>query len=556
MSKNRNALRVIPLGGLDEIGKNMTVFEYGDDIVLVDAGLMFPDAELPGVDLVLPDYSYVLRNRERLRGIVITHGHEDHTGALPYLLRDLGTPVPVLGSKLTCGLIEGKLAEFDIRKPKLRVVKPGMHVTLGVFGFDFVATNHSIPDSLALVIRTPVGTVLHTGDFKFDQTPIDGRGTDFGALTKAGRDGVLLMLSDSTGAENRGYTHPEREVGDTLHRIISAAPGRVIVASFSSHIHRVQMVCDAAVDAGRKVVVTGRSMIKNTGIARELGFLQIAPENILDAFDSGDLAPDEIVVLSTGSQGEPLSGLTRMANGDHRTITIREGDTVIISASPIPGNEKAISRVISRLAKTGAVVFHKGVADVHVSGHAAAEELKLMLSMVKPRYFMPVHGETRHLVAHSGLAESVGIAPEDIFVIENGDCLELTENSARISEHIKDAGVVYVDGLNVGDVGDVVLRDRQQLSSDGFATVVVAVDGRTRKFIGDPELVMRGLPVAESAELMNQARARIVKALKRMEKEGVTDHSIIQRAVREAVSQFMWETLRRRPMIIPVIMEV
>jgi ribonuclease J len=555
-AKNRNALRVIPLGGLDEIGKNMTVFEYGDDMVVVDAGLMFPDAELPGVDLVLPDYSYILKNRERLRGIVITHGHEDHTGALPYLLHDLGTPVPILGSKLTCGLIEGKLAEFDIRKPKLRVVKPGMHVTLGAFGFDFVPTNHSIPDSLALIIRTPVGTVLHTGDFKFDQTPVDGRGTDFAALTKAGRDGVLLMLSDSTGAEVRGFTHPEREVGATLHRIIREAKGRVIVASFSSHIHRVQMVCDAAVDAGRKVVVTGRSMLKNTGIARELGFLTIAPENILDAYEATDLPDEEIVILSTGSQGEPLSGLTRMANGDHRTITVREGDTIIISASPIPGNERAVSRVISRLSKTGAEVFHRGVAEVHVSGHAAAEELKLMLAMVRPRFFMPVHGETRHLMAHSRLAESVGIAPADIFAIENGDVLELTADRAKVSEHIKDSGVVYVDGLNVGDVGDVVLRDRQQLSSDGIATVVVAIDGRTRKFIGEPELVMRGLPVTETDRLMDEARARIDKALRRMEKEGVTDHSIIQRAVREAVSQFVWETLRRRPMVVPVIMEV
>lgn len=555
-TKDRNVLRVIPLGGLDEIGKNMTVFEYGDDMVVVDAGLMFPDAELPGIDLVLPDYSYVLKHKEHLRGIVITHGHEDHTGALPYLLRDLGAPVPVLGSKLTCGLIEGKLAEFNIKKPKLRVVKPGMHVTLGTFGFDFVATNHSIPDSLALLIRTPVGTVLHTGDFKFDQTPIDGRGTDFASLTKAGRDGVLLMLSDSTNAESKGYTRPEREVGATLERIIAEAPARVIVASFSSHIHRVQMVCDAAVAAGRKVVVTGRSMIKNTGIARDLGFLDIAPENIVDAFDAGDLAPEKIVVLSTGSQGEPLSGLTRMANGDHRTISIRESDTIIISASPVPGNEKAVSRVISRLAKSGAEVFHKGVADVHVSGHASAEELKLMLVMAKPRFFMPVHGETRHLVAHQRLAESVGIDPRDIFTIENGDVLELTATAAKVVDHVKEAGVVYVDGLNVGDVGDVVLRDRQQLSSDGIATIVVAIDGRTRKFVGEPELVVRGLPVAESAQMMEQARARIDKALRRMEKEGVTDHSIIQRAIREAVSQFVWESLRRRPMIIPVIMEV
>lgn len=557
MSKRKHVLRVIPLGGLDEIGKNMTVLEYGDDMVVIDAGLMFPDVELPGVDLVLPDYSYIVKRRNKLRGIVITHGHEDHTGALPYLLRDLGEPVPILGTKLTCGLIQGKLAEFNIKKPKLREVRPGMHVTLGCFGFDFIATNHSIPDSVALLIRTPVGNILHTGDFKFDQTPIDGRGTDFAALTKAGRDGVLLLLSDSTGAESKGFTRPEREIGATLHRIIEDAPQRVIVASFSSHIHRVQLVCDAAVDNGRKVVVTGRSMIKNTGIARDLGFLDVDAADIVDAYDAGDLPPDEIVILSTGSQGEPLSALARMANGDHRTVKIEASDTVIISASPVPGNEKAVSRVINRLSKAGATVFHKGVADVHVSGHASAEELKLMLTMVKPRYFVPVHGETRHLMAHARIAKAVGMKAEDIFVLEIGDCLEVDEvGVARTATHVEESGVVYVDGLHVGDVGDVVLRDRQQLSSDGIATIVVALDGRTRKVMGEPELIVRGLPVSDSAELMDQARARINKALARMIKEGVTDHSVIQRAVRDALSQYLWETLRRRPMIIPVIMEV
>jgi ribonuclease J len=557
MTKRKHVLRVIPLGGLDEIGKNMTVLEYGDDLVVVDAGLMFPDVELPGVDLVLPDYSYILKRKDKLRGIVITHGHEDHTGALPYLLRDLGEPVPVLGTKLTCGLIEGKLAEFNIKKPKLREIKPGMHVTLGCFGFDFIPTNHSIPDSVALLIRTPVGNVLHTGDFKFDQTPIDGRGTDFAALAKAGKDGVVLLLSDSTGAESKGYTRPEREIGATLHHIIEDAPQRVIVASFSSHIHRVQQVCDAAVDNGRKVVVTGRSMIKNTGIARELGFLNIAPENIVDAFDAGDLPPEKVVIMSTGSQGEPLSALARMANGDHRTVTIEKTDTIIISASPIPGNEKAVSRVINRLSKAGAAIFHKGNADVHVSGHASAEELKLMLTMVKPRYFMPVHGETRHLMAHARLGKSVGMADEDIFVMETGDCLEIDEQGrAELTGKVSEAGVVYVDGLHVGDVNDIVLRDRQQLSSDGIATVVVAINGRTHQVQGEPELIVRGLPVAESAEMMDQARARIRKALNRMQKEGVTDHGVIQRAVRDALSQYLWESLRRRPMIIPVIMEV
>jgi len=556
MTARKHVLRVIPLGGLDAIGKNMTVLEYGDDMVIVDAGLMFPDVELPGVDLVLPDYSYVLKRANKLRGIVITHGHEDHTGALPYLLKDLGVPVPVLGTQLTCGLIEGKLAEHNIQKPKLRVIKPGMHVTLGLFGFDFVQTNHSIPDSVALLIRTPVGTVLHTGDFKFDQTPIDGKLTDYAALTKAGKDGIVLLMSDSTGAANKGFTRPEREIGRALHEIIENAPQRVIVASFSSHIHRLQQVCDAAVACGRKVVVTGRSMIKNTGIARELGYLHIDADHIVDAYEAGDLPPEKVVILSTGSQGEPLSALARMANGDHRAVTIQTGDTVIISASPVPGNEKAVSRVINRLYKAGAEVFDKSVADVHVSGHAAAEELKLMLTLTQPRFFMPIHGETRHLYAHRNIAQAVGMRTEDIFILDNGDCLEIGEKGARVSEHVPEAGVVYVDGLHVGDVKDVVIRDRQTMSSDGIATIVVAIDQRTRKVVGEPELIVRGLPMAESAEILDQARARIIKALARMEKEGATDRSIIQRAVRDALSQFVWETLRRRPMIIPVIMEV
>jgi ribonuclease J len=556
MTSRKHVLRVIPLGGLDEIGKNMTVFEYGDDMVVVDAGLMFPDIELPGVDLVLPDYSYILKRANKLRGIVITHGHEDHTGALPYLLRDLGTPVPVLGTRLTCGLIEGKLAEHNIQKPKLRVIKPGMHVTLGIFGFDFVQTNHSIPDPVALLIRTPVGTILHTGDFKFDQTPIDGRLTDFAALSKAGKDGVVLLMSDSTGAQNKGYTRPEREIGRALHEIIENAPQRVIVASFSSHIHRLQQVCDAAVACGRRVVVTGRSMIKNTAIARELGYLHVDDANIVDAYDAGDIPPEKIVILSTGSQGEPLSALARMANGDHRAVTIERGDTVVISASPVPGNEKAVSRVINRLCKAGAEVFDKSVADVHVSGHGAAEELKLMLTLTQPRFFMPIHGETRHLVAHARIAHDVGMAEKDVFVMDNGDCLEISESGARLAERVPEAGVVYVDGLHVGDVADVVIRDRQKLSSDGIATIVVAIDARTRKVVGEPEIIVRGLPIGDTAEILDQARSRVTKALARMEKEGATDRGIIQRAVRDALSQLLWETLRRRPMIIPVIMEV
>jgi ribonuclease J len=556
MTSKKTRLRVIPLGGLDEIGKNMTVIEYGEDMILVDAGLMFPDADTPGVDLVLPDFSYVVKRRNKLKGIVITHGHEDHTGSLPYLLKEVGERVPVLGTKLTLGLIGVKLEEHKITKAKLREVREGMHVNLGIFGLDFISVNHSIPDAVALLIRTPVGNILHTGDFKFDQTPIDGRATDYAALGKAGRDGVVLLLSDSTGAENPGYTHPEAEVGVTLKRLISEAPQRVIVAAFSSHIHRVQQVCDAAVACGRKVVVTGRSMVNNTRIARELGYLHIDDKDIVDAFVAGDLPPEDVVILSTGSQGEPLSALARMANADHRTVTIEKGDTVVISASPVPGNEKAVSRVINRLFKAGAEVHHRPIADVHVSGHASAEELKLMLRMVKPRYFMPVHGETRHLVAHSRIAQAVGMHPDDIFVLENGACLEITEDGARVAEHVE-SGVVFVDGLSVGEVGQVVLRDRQLLSQDGIATVVIAVDTQTGKLVGDIEIVTRGLVHgAGSEELLEEARERVGKALAKTQREHATDQGVIQRAVREALSQFLWERVRRRPMIIPIVVEV
>jgi ribonuclease J len=555
-TKKPPRLRIIPLGGLDEIGKNMTVFEYGDDMVLVDAGLMFPDVSLPGVDLVLPDYTYVLERKDKLRGIVITHGHEDHTGSLPYLLRDLDVTVPVLGSKLTLGLIAVKLEEHKSVKAKLREVRPGMHVSLGAFGFDFIQVCHSIPDALALLIRTPVGNVLHTGDFKFDQTPIDGKVADYAALSKAGRDGVMLLMSDSTGAENPGYTKPEAGVGAALRRIVSEAPQRVIVASFSSHIHRVQQVCDAAVGSGRKVVVTGRSMINNTRIARDLGYLSIDDGDILDAYDMGKLAADKIVILSTGSQGEPLSALARMANGEHRSVQIQRGDTVVIAASPVPGNEKAVSRVINRLFKAGAHVYYRGIADVHVSGHAAAEELKLMLQMVKPRYFVPIHGETRHLYTHAGLAESVGVASSDIFVLENGQCLEIGEKGARIADHVE-SGVVYVDGISVGDVGDAVLRHRQQLSSDGVATVVIAIDSQTGKVAGEVELVTRGLVLGpDTDEVLEEAKTRIAKVLARTQREGATDPGVVQHAVREAVSQVMWERARRRPMVIPIVMEV
>jgi ribonuclease J len=554
--KKKMPLRVIPLGGLEEIGKNMTVIEYGDDMVVIDAGIMFPDDDHPGVDLILPDFSYIVKRQDKLRAIVITHGHEDHTGALPYLLKALSRDVPILGTKLTLGLIQGKLDEHKLKKTKLREVHDGSHISLGPFGFDFFAVNHSIPDAVGIFIRTPMGNIVHTGDFKLDQTPIDARLTDYGALSKFGKIGVDLLMSDSTNAETPGMTRSEASVGPALRDIIEHADQRVIAASFSSHIHRVQQVCDAAVAADRKVVVTGRSMITNTKIARELGYLQIADENIVDAFDSHGLAPDKVVVMCTGSQGEPLSALARMANGDHKTVTIERGDTVIIAATPVPGNEKAVSRVINRLAKAGAKVIHKGNTHVHVSGHAAAEELKLMLNLVQPTFFMPIHGETRHLAAHAGLAEEVGMFDEDVFILENGACLEIDEDGARVGASVEH-GVVYVDGLGVGDVGNVVLRDRQLLAQDGLVSVVIAIDGQTGRPMGEPELITRGVVFGpEGDALLNEARERVAKTLAKTFKEGATDQAVVKNAVRESLSQLLWERTRRRPMIVPVVMEV
>jgi len=550
----RNCLKVIPLGGLDEIGKNMTVFEYGDDMFIVDAGLMFPGDDHPGIDLILPNFEYVLKRQDMLRGIVITHGHEDHTGAIPFLLKELKPSVPILGTRLTLGLIKSKLEEHKIKKSKLREILAGGHVTLGVFGLDFFAVTHSIPDGVGVHIRTPVGNVLHSGDFKLDQTPIDGRLTDYGAIARYGRKGVRLLMSDSTNAEFSDTTPSEAEVGKSFRNIIGNAEERVIVASFASHIHRLQQVCDAAVANGRKVAVTGRSMINNIKVARKLGYLHIEDDDILDAYQMNGLAPNEIVILCTGSQGEPFSALARMAGGDHRTVRVGKGDTVVISASPVPGNEKAVSRVINRLTKVGANVMHKGSSVVHVSGHAAAEDLRLMLNLVKPEYFMPIHGEARHLAAHARHATAVGLPSKSVFVLENGDCLRLDDQGARVSGRVE-SGIVYVDGLSVGDVGQVVLRDRQHMSQDGLISIVVVIDRATGRQAAEPEVIARGIALNEDG-MAEELRARITRMLAKNSSKGVLDQAVIQHALRESVSQYVWENLRRRPMIIPVIMEV
>ena len=554
-AKKSSPLKIIPLGGLDGIGKNMTVFECGDDMVLVDAGLMFPDDSQPGIDLVLPDYTYVLENEEKLRGIVVTHGHEDHTGSLPYLLQDLNNKVPIFSSKLTLGFIEGKLSEFRIRAPKVREVKGGSHVNLGGISLDFFSMTHSIPGALGVFIRTNQGTVMHTGDFKLDQTPIDGVTPDYAAISRFAKQGIDLLLSDSTNATVPGFTKSEAEVGPNLLHAIKNAPGRVFVASFSSHIHRLQQICDAARKCGRKVVVTGRSMLTNTRVARELGYLNIDDADIIDAFDIDNLPDDKIVVMCTGSQGEPLSALSRMANGEHKTLSIHEGDTVILSATPVPGNEKAVQQVVNSLAKLGCDVWDKNRALVHVSGHGSQEELKLLMAMAKPTYFMPVHGEAVHLRAHAQLARKMGIKDDHIFILDNGDTLEMRGGIVKRGTPVE-SGVVYVDGLRIGDTDPIVLRDRQKLANDGMVTAVAIVSLKHKK-IEAIEFSGRGVSFAIDDQFSEDASASIMKTIEKGKFSFTSSGSdAIRKAVRDSLSNFIWSRTRTRPMIIPVVMEV
>lgn len=554
-AKKSSPLKIIPLGGLDGIGKNMTVFECGDDMVLVDAGLMFPDDSQPGIDLVLPDYTYVLENEEKLRGIIVTHGHEDHTGSLPYLLQDLNNKVPIFSSKLTLGFIEGKLSEFRIRAPKFREVKGGSHVNFGGISLDFFSMTHSIPGALGVFIRTNQGTVMHTGDFKLDQTPIDGVTPDYAAISRFAKQGIDLLLSDSTNATVPGFTKSEAEVGPNLLHAIKNAPGRVFVASFSSHIHRLQQICDAARKCDRKVVVTGRSMLTNTRVARELGYLNIDDADIIDAFDIDNLPDDKIVVMCTGSQGEPLSALSRMANGEHKTLSIHEGDTVILSATPVPGNEKAVQQVVNSLAKLGCDVWDKNRALVHVSGHGSQEELKLLMAMAKPTYFMPVHGEAVHLRAHAQLARKMGIKDDHIFILDNGDTLEMRGGIVKRGAPVE-SGVVYVDGLRIGDTDPIVLRDRQKLANDGMVTAVAIVSLKHKK-IEAIEFSGRGVSFAIDDQFSEDASASIMKTIEKGKFSFTSSGSdAIRKAVRDSLSNFIWSRTRTRPMIIPVVMEV
>ncbi len=546
-------LKIIPLGGLDAIGKNMTVFECGDDMLLVDAGLMFPDDDHPGIDLILPDYTYVLENEHKLRGIIITHGHEDHTGSLPYLMKDLSRKVPIYGTKMTLGLIEGKFSEHRV-KAKLAEIKAGDEIKLGGFIVDFFAVNHSIPGAVGVFMQSPAGNVLHTGDFKLDQSPIDGVHTDFGALARFGKIGVDLMMSDSTNAQNPNFTPSEAEVGKTLRQIIENAKGRVIIASFASHIHRLQQIADAAVANGRKVVVTGRSMVQNTDIARKLGYLKIQDVDLIDAYDLKGTPAEKVVIMCTGSQGEPLSALARIANGEHRTIQIDEGDTVIISATPVPGNEKAVTRVVNSLAKIGCEVYDKKRAMVHVSGHAGAEELKLVLSIVQPKHFMPVHGESTHLRAHARLAEATGVPARNIFLCENGDTLQLSESGVRFGDPVE-SGIVYVDGLSVGDTSKDVLEERQALSNYGFATIAAAVNVRKKQIEGVVRVEMRGITGGDVAELRREATDTVKGTLRRALDKGAKGKDL-DKACRDALLSLLWERTKQRPMVVSSIIEL
>ena len=549
-------IKVSFLGGLNEVGKNMTLFEYGEDMFLVDCGLAFPDQDMLGVDLVLPDFTYVERNADRIRGIVITHGHEDHIGGLPYLLKVLN--VPVYGTKLTVGLIQGKLREHGLlNSASLNVINPGDVITLGGFTVEAIHVNHSIPDALGLAIRCEGGTIVHTGDFKIDTTPIDGGMMDLGRLAEIGQEGVLCLMSDSTNAERPGFTESERKVGESFETLFrKAGNNRIIVATFSSNIHRVQQIMNVAASLGRKVALVGRSLENVVSISAELGYLNVPEGIVIDINMINRYPADKLVIITTGSQGEPMSALTRMAFSDHRKVEIHPNDYVIISATPIPGNEKTVGRVVNELVKRGADVVYEKMYEVHVSGHACQEELKMIMGIVKPKYFIPVHGELKHLRKHAGLALSMGIPKENILIADNGRVAEISKKALRCTSTVP-AGRVFVDGYGVGDVGSVVLRDRKHLAQDGLVIVAVCIDRESGMIVSGPDVVTRGFVyVKESEELINAAREVAVEAIEAQTDGGYFDWNSIKASIRDEISHLMYERTKRSPMILPVIMEV
>lgn len=554
--KPSEPIRIAFLGGLNEVGKNMTLYECRDEMILVDCGLEFPDPDMLGVDLVIPDFSYVIQNADKIKGIFITHGHEDHIGGLAYLLKDLN--IPVYSTRLTIGLIEGKLREHKLLdKAKLNVVKPGDKVTLGCFEVEFIHVNHSIPDAVALAIKSPAGVIVQTGDFKIDTTPIDGGVIDMARLASLGNEGVLALLSDSTNAAKPGFTESERKVGDTFETLFAKANGRrLIVATFASNIHRVQQIINVAESLGRKVALSGRSLENVVSVAAELGYIKI-PEGILVGIDSLNRYPAEkMVVITTGSQGEPMSALYRMAFSEHRKVDIGPNDYVIISATPIPGNEKMVGKVVDELLKQGAEVVYERMYEVHVSGHACQEELKIMMSLVKPKYFIPVHGEQKHLRKHAGLAATMGIAPQNIIIADNGKVVEITDEKIRLAGEVQ-SGMVFVDGSGVGDVGSVVLRDRTKLAEDGIVIIAASIEKESGDVISGPEIITRGFVyVRESEELMEETRRVCENILADCMYEHIKDYGTIKNRLRDGVSHLMYGKTKRNPMVLPVIMGV
>ena len=551
----KDNLKIIPLGGIEEIGKNITVFEYGNDIVIVDCGVAFPEDDMLGIDLVIPDFSYLEKNKDRIRGLVVTHGHEDHIGAIAYLLKQIN--VPIYATRLTIGLIENKLEEHGLAKTaKLNVVKQGQTIVLGKMRIEFIRSCHSIPDSVALAIHTPVGTVVHTGDFKIDYTPIDeGNRLDLGRLAELGSKGVLALLSDSTNAERRGYTMSEQTVGEVFDKLFMNCRKRIVVATFASNMHRVQQIVNSAAINNRKIAVCGRSMIKMIQTSVELGYIK-APKNMfIDVDMISNYSDDQLVIITTGSQGEPMSALTRMANGEHKKVNINSNDLVIISANPIPGNEKFVAKVIDDLMKIGAEVVYNSLADVHVSGHACQEEQKLMISLVKPKYFIPVHGEYRQLIAHSNTAKSLGIPGENVLLMKNGKVLELNDKEAKFTGAVQ-TGKVFVDGLGVGDVGNIVLKDRQHLSQDGLIVVVLTMDSMGN-IVAGPDVISRGFVyVRESENLMEEVKNIVSIELMKCVDSHTTDWSTIKTNIKDALKDYVFQTTKRNPMILPIIMEI
>ena len=548
-------LKIIPLGGLQEIGKNMTVFEYGDEMIVVDCGLAFPEDDMLGVDLVIPDITYLEKNKYKIKGLIITHGHEDHIGSIPYLLKQMD--VPIYATRLTMGLIKNKLEEHHLlKKSRLKEVKQGQTITLGNFRVEFIRSCHSIPDAVILAIHTPVGVVLHTGDFKIDYTPIDDERMDMGRIAELGNKGILALMSDSTNAERKGYTMSERSVGEVFDKLFLNCTKRIVVATFASNVHRVQQIVNAAVANKRKIAVCGRSMINMINVARELGYIQV-PDNVFIDIDMIKNYKDEqLVIITTGSQGETMSALTRMATGEHKKVEITPNDLIIISANPIPGNEKLVSKVIDDLMKIGAEVVYSSLEDIHVSGHACQEEEKLMLALTRPKYFIPVHGEYRQLVAHAETAQKMGVEKKNIFMMSNGRVLEINEKEAKLTGAVS-SGKILVDGLGVGDVGNIVLRDRQHLSQDGLIVIVLTMDSSTGEIVAGPDVISRGFVyVRESENLMEDVKGVIRQSLRKCEEKHIKDWASIKSILKEELREYIFQKTKRNPMLLPIIMEV